>query len=238
MHLFYAPDITGTDNYRLSEKESHHIINVLRSVIGDKMHLTDGKGNIYETELIEITKKYGIVRILSHKKHPPKRFKIHIAIAPPKTGDRVDFLLEKLTELGADIITPLESQNSERRKFNREKEEHTLISAIKQSGNPFLPVLNEMTGFNKFITSIKDDHSEKYICYCSGDTKDLLARLYQAPHNVIICIGPEGDFTEEEVKVAMENKFIPAGLGDQIMRTETAGILCCGIINTINQLSS
>ena len=165
MHLFYAPDITGTDNYRLSEKESHHIINVLRSVIGDKMHLTDGKGNIYETELIEITKKYGIVRILSHKKHPPKRFKIHIAIAPPKTGDRVDFLLEKLTELGADIITPLESQNSERRKFNREKEEHTLISAIKQSGNPFLPVLNEMTGFNKFITSIKDDHSEKYICY-------------------------------------------------------------------------
>jgi len=238
MHLFYAPDITEKENYRLSDKESHHIIHVLRSMLGDTLFLTDGKGNIFETELTEITKKYGVVKILSHKKSPSKNYKIHITIAPPKTGDRLDFLLEKLTELGADQITPLETQNSERRKFNREKEEHTLIAAIKQSGNPFLPVLYDMTGFHKFITSTKNSNSEKYICYCKADDKILLAKLYKPQQDVIICIGPEGDFTGEEIKFAVDNNFIPAGLGEQIMRTETAGIISCGIVNTINQLAS
>ena len=231
-----APDIGGDVIYQLSDSESHHIIHVLRSAIGDKIFLTDGKGNIFETELIGISKKYGIVKILSSKKNTPKKFKIHIAIAPPKTGGRLDFLLEKLTELGADIISPLESQNSERRKFHREKEEYTLISAIKQSGNPFLPVLHDMSGFNKFITSQRENVAEKYICYCGDDPKDLLAKLYKPQRDVIICIGPEGDFTREEIKFALENNFIPASLGDHVIRTETAGILCCGIINTINQL--
>lgn len=238
MHLFYAPDIGDAENYQLSVGESHHIIHVLRSAIGEKIFLTDGKGNIFETELIGITKKYGIVKVLSSKINTPKKFKIHIAIAPPKTGDRVDFLLEKLTELGADIITPLECQNSERRKFNREKEEHTLIAAIKQSGNPFLPVLHDMTGFNKFITSQTENVAEKYICFCGDDHKELLAKLCKPHHDVVICIGPEGDFTREEIKFAIENNFIPVSLGDHVMRTETAGILCCGIINTINQVMS
>lgn len=238
MHLFYAPDIGEAENYQLSEGESHHIIHVLRSAIGDKIFLTDGKGNIFESQLIEVKKKYGIVKILSSKRDTVKKFKIHIAIAPPKTGDRVDFLLEKLTELGADIISPLESQNSERRKFNRQREEHTLIAAIKQSGNPFLPVLHDMTGFNKFISSQRENIAEKYICYCGGDNKELLARLYKPRRDVIICIGPEGDFTSEEIKFARENNFIPVSLGDHVVRTETAGILCCGIINTINQLMS
>ncbi len=238
MHFFYAPDITESEYYRLSDQESHHIIHVLRAVIGDKLFLTDGKGNIFESELKEITKRFGVVNILSRKKYPAKKFKIHIAIAPPKIGDRMDFLLEKLTELGADHITPLETQNSERRKFNREKEEHTLIAAIKQSGNPFLPVLNEMTVFQKFITSTKNIHAQKYICFCSEDDTMLLAKLYQPENEVIVCIGPEGDFTQEEIKFAVEHNFIPAGLGDQVMRTETAGIISCGIINTINQRMS
>lgn len=238
MHFFYAPDITDSTTYRISEKESHHIIHVKRAEIGDHIFLTDGKGNSYEAELTEITKKYGIVKILSRRQHIPKKYQIHIAIAPPKTGDRLDFLLEKLTEVGADSITPLETRNSERRKFDRDKEEYTLIAAIKQSGNPFLPKLSGMTDFQKFIVSTKNLSIQKYICFCSEDNKPLLSNLYQTDGDVIICIGPEGDFTQEEITFATEHQFIPASLGERIMRTETAGFASCMIVNTINQIRS
>ncbi len=238
MHFFYAPDISEKNAYLLQENEAHHVINVLRSKVGDIIFLTDGKGNSYKAELTEINKKICGVNIISRTKHKPKSYKIYLAIAPPKTGDRLDFLLEKITELGVDSIIPITTQNSERRKLNRDKETFTIIAAIKQAGNPFLPLLLEMTDFKKFISDYKEFKGQKFICHCRENDKTSLANLYKVNSDVLICIGPEGDFTKDEIALATTHNFVAAELGERILRTETAGISACVIINTINQIVS
>ncbi len=238
MHFFYAPDIhSGQKIYHLSETEFHHAAHVLRLTINDAVALLDGKGNIFQGRLIKVKKNVCEIEILNQISKAKPNYNIHIAIAPPKSGDKFDFFLEKAGEAGVDEISLLLCQNSERRKIKIDKEKKVLISAIKQSANPFLPGLNEMINFNTFINSCKTFEGQKFLCHCRNTEKTLLSKAYNARSSVLICIGPEGDFITEEIDHALSNNFMPVSLGDFRFRTETAGINAFMVINTINQIS-
>lgn len=235
MFCFFAAEIGHLNTFELDEKESHHIYHVLRLKEGEQIKITNGNGTIYLAEISSIKKNKCTVHILSKSQFEKKPFTLHLAIAPVKSNDRLGFLLEKITEIGVNNITPILTQNSERRKINSEKEKYTLIAAIKQSGNPFLPQLNEILNFSKFINAQKDFTGQKFICHCRENNNELLVKNYTAGKDVIICIGPEGDFTAAEIKYAEQLGFISISLGSNILRTETAAITAAIIINMVNQ---
>ncbi|MBC8045910.1 MAG: 16S rRNA (uracil(1498)-N(3))-methyltransferase [Fimbriimonadaceae bacterium] len=237
MYIFYCPEINLKQIISLPEKEMHHAVHVLRLKAGDQMQLIDGKGNIYAAEIIEISKRGCSVKIIStHQQKKENNFNLHIAIAPTKSSNRFDLFLEKVTEIGIDEITPLLCNNSERRKINIEKVEQTLIAAIKQSGRAYLPVLNPLTEFNAFIKDHENNTAQKFIAHCKSGQKQTLAHVLKPNSDVTILIGPEGDFTTDEIDIAMKNKFVPASLGSYRLRTETAGIVTCQTIHTISEI--
>lgn len=237
MHFFYAPDMDpGATTYQLNEKESHHILHVLRSQPGDTLELTNGKGMIFHAVISEIHKKTCTVIITSSEVKIRTGPDIHLAIAPVKTAARLDFLLEKITECGVRTCSFIVTQNSERRKVETAKEEQTMIAAIKQSGSAFLPQLNPMMDFKKFILS-KKNSQQKYIGHCRTTGLPPLAKCVQPVGEIVICIGPEGDFTEEEVSFAASNGFAGVSLSDQVLRTETAAIAAVNCVQTIYQLA-
>ena len=238
MHLFYTPDISSPE-YILNEEESKHCVRVLRLTIGDKIILIDGKGGWYEGEIIlDHPKKCGI-KILSEQKEVGKRpFHLQLAIAPTKNMDRLEWFAEKATEIGIDTISLLNCQHSERVVVKTERLEKVLISAIKQSQNAYLPQLNEVIDFKKFISSTQHFKGQKFIAHCydalSKQGKPHLKQLYQASADVLILIGPEGDFSMEEVKHALENGFQEISLGTSRLRTETAALTACLTIHILN----
>lgn len=239
MNYFFAESIGSEIFFKLDEKESHHLIHVLRFQAGEKIMLIDGKGNLFQAEIHETGKKTATVKILHKEVQARNRnYNLHIAIAPTKSSDRFDLFLEKATEIGIDEITPIITQNSERRKFNPEKLNQTLIAAIKQAGIAWLPKLNEPVEFKRWIKDQSDISDQKFICHCRSGEKILLSKSYTLLNNAIILIGPEGDFTEEEITLANQSQFVSATLGENRLRTETAGILSCAIVKIINQLNS
>ncbi len=235
MNYFYAEGIGNAEVIKLDERESHHAVHVLRLKPGDPIYLLDGIGNSYEAELVETGKKGASAKIHKRQHHPPnKSYHLHIAIAPTKSSDRFDFFLEKATEIGIDEITPLITQNSERRKFNSDKARQTLIAAIKQSGQLWLPRINDAVDISNFYTDQKQFQGQRIICHCQQGEKEFLHKSYALLNNVIVMVGPEGDFTTDEVNLALENKFIAVTMGETRLRTETAGIMICAMIKTIN----
>ena len=235
MHLFYTPDITGNE-YTLPEEESKHCVKVLRLEVGDEIFLIDGKGGFYQCEIIQAQLKRCEVRCIQKTENYGKRdYRLHIAIAPTKNIERIEWFLEKCTEIGIDEITPLLCDHSERKVIKEDRLEKVIISAMKQSLKAYLPKLNPMTEFSRFVKMNRD--SLKCIAHCDEGHKNRLDELYTPHRNITILIGPEGDFSDKEIKLALEQDFKPITLGESRLRTETAGIVACHSINFIKEIN-
>ena len=229
--LFYTTKIENGFAH-LDEEESRHLLTVLRRKPGDKLQLTDGQGFFYEAELAEAGKRHALARVISSKEAPPERLaRLHIAIAPTKQIERFEWFLEKAVEIGVDEITPLLCQRSERNIVQLDRLEKIMISAMKQSFRARLPKLNELTRFQKF--AITASEAQKRIAWCSAASLPHLKTMISPHQNTIIAIGPEGDFSPEEVELALQNGFNGVGLGKARLRTETAGVLAVSIFNLL-----
>lgn len=233
MHIFYTPDIqTKTE---LPEEEAQHCIRVLRLTTGDEITLTDGKGNFYRAEISVATNKRCLVTIKETIfQEPLWPCHLHIAMAPTKNMDRNEWFAEKATEIGFDELSFLHCRFSERKVIKTERIEKILVSAIKQSLKARIPVLNEMTDFNKFIA--QDFKGQKFIAHCYEGEKPLLRDVLVKGEDALVLIGPEGDFSEEEVKKATDRGFLPISLGKSRLRTETAALVACHTMNLMQQL--
>jgi 16S rRNA (uracil1498-N3)-methyltransferase len=242
MHLFYTPDITS-DTYTLNEEESKHSIRVLRLRIGDKVTLIDGVGGWYEAVIKNDDQKNCTVKVTEVKKEFGKRTTLlHIGIAPTKNMDRLEWFTEKASEMGIDEITTINCQNIKRTVVNTDRLNRVAISAIKQSMKAYLPKINEITEFKKIITTAAGFEGQKFIAHCYPTLSDKgevnkphLKNSYSKGSNVFILIGPEGDFTMEEVKFAMDNGFKEISLGTSRLRTETAAMYACATVNIMNE---
>jgi 16S rRNA (uracil1498-N3)-methyltransferase len=234
MQLFFTQNIHNNIAI-LEEDEARHAIQVLRKRVGDTVSLTDGLGNWYEGDIIELNKKNCVVGIKTIRETYNKRaFYLHIAIAPTKNIDRFEWFLEKATEIGIDEITPLICQRSERTIIKPERLRGVIASAMKQSLKAYLPKLNESIDFQHFIKQDFSFYKKKSIAYCNDDTTPPLSIGYEKGSSSVILIGPEGDFSELEVQTAFEQNFGGVGLGKSRLRTETAGIVACHTLNFLN----
>ncbi len=233
MKLFYTPDITSDKTYTLSESESKHAIKVLRLSINDEITLVDGTGTFYNAKISSDNPKRCEVEILNTSKEENVNPKIHIAIAPTKNNDRLEWFTEKATEIGVSTITPLICENSERKVLKIERIEKRAIAAMKQSLKATLPQINDIEKFSSFIEKRFDRN--KYIAHCYEQQQSLLKDCYEKGENALILIGPEGDFSEEEVKLAIDKGFVPVSFGNSRLRTETAGIVACHTLNLLNE---
>ncbi len=230
MHLFYAPYI-DPEYHILNQEESKHC-RVLRIKTGDFVYLTDGAGTMCKTIITDTSTGIYHTKIIERQNDYNKRpYKLHIAIAPTKNTDRFEWFIEKATEIGIDEITPVICEHSEKIHLKFERLQKVLISALKQSFGAYLPKLNPLMSFSKFVeTSVA---AQKFIAYCP-DGFQHLNYVYQGKNDSIIMIGPEGDFSENEILLSEKNGYLPISLGKNRLRTETAGIVACSIINTAN----
>jgi 16S rRNA (uracil1498-N3)-methyltransferase len=205
---------------------------VLRLVKGDLIHLTDGAGNLYESEIISVSGKSCQILIGRNLTTVGKRdYYLHIAIAPTKNIDRMEWFLEKATEIGIDEITPLICEHSERRQLRIDRLEKVITSAMKQSLKAWHPKLNEPMDFRKFIEGRTE--TGKFMAYIT-DGVPLLKNVYRKGDHAVILIGPEGDFSPAEVEAAVNRGFGVISLGESRLRTETAGIVACHTIYLLN----
>lgn len=233
MQIFYAPQIEGYA-YQLPEDESKHCIRVLRMQIGDELYLTDGLGNLHTARITDGNPKRCLVQIVSTQKEFGKRpFNLHIAIAPTKNIDRFEWFLEKATEIGVDTITPLLCERSERKEVKVDRLQKIVISAMKQSVKAYLPIINEIQLFKNFI---KSNHQSdiKAIAHCNSWDLEPFQKVIHAGSDVLVLIGPEGDFTPAEVNLALNSGFTGVSLSTSRLRTETAGVVACHTANLVN----
>lgn len=233
MHIFYTPAISGR-SYTLDEPESKHCVRVLRLEKGDEIILVDGRGKWITAEIDDPNPKRCTVKVVNEKLNFGHRnFKIHVAIAPTKNIDRIEWFLEKATEIGIDRITPLLCQHSERKEIKTDRFEKVMVAAMKQSLKAYLPTLDEMTRFSDFVR--QPFPGQKFIAHCEEQHRDLLKNVVKAGENYLILIGPEGDFSPEEITLAIQSGFRPVSLGERRLRTETAGVVACHIFNLLNE---
>ena len=234
MNLYYAPQIKKAPF--LPEEESLHCVKVLRQKSGDIIHIIDGVGGLYEAMIINPHQKKTEVEILKvTENYGQRNFKLHMAVAPTKNIDRFEWFVEKATEIGVDTITPILCRFSERKVIKQERVEKLVVSASKQSLKAFVPKVNPLTPFNDFI--ISNQASNKYIAHCYNSEKQYLLDICQPLSDIILLVGPEGDFSIEEVKLALQNQFTPISLGNSRLRTETAGVVGCHLVNVVNEIS-
>ncbi len=232
MQIFYAPDIAT--NPELPEEEANHCVRVLRLNEGDEILVTDGKGTFYKAAIRRANTKHCEISILENWRQPALwNFKLHIAVAPTKNMDRMEWFVEKATEIGIDTITCLNCRFSERKEVKTARLEKILVSAMKQSQKATLPRLNGMTDFKRFISEPFD--GRKFIAHCEEEEKPLLKHVYHPGENALILIGPEGDFSTEEIRLAEKNGFEAISLGESRLRTETAALVACHTIHVLNQ---
>ena len=221
---FYVPNASEVNE--LPDKEAQHATRVLRLRENDEIFLLDGRGDIFRAEITDITNKRCQYSIID-KTHQDKYWQrdIHIAIAPTKMMERMEWMVEKATEIGVDEITFLNCRFSERKTIKRERLEKIVISAVKQSRKAYVPKINEMLSFGDFIKG--HNHGARYIAHCYDETerKYLFDELKSnKEEDITVLIGPEGDFSVDEVKLAVDSGFIPITLGSSRLRTETAAI--------------
>jgi 16S rRNA (uracil1498-N3)-methyltransferase len=234
MHVFYTPDISGAD-YSLNEEESRHCMKVLRLVIGDVVHLIDGRGGLYEAEIVSESKRNVTLSVLHTTTAYQKRnHSLHIAVAPTKNIDRLEWFLEKATEIGIDQITPVICDRSERKIVKIDRLNKVITSAVKQSLQAYHPVLNEAVSFRDFITKHKADY--QMIAHCiDGEPRNFISQVTEPGKSYLVLIGPEGDFTPDEIELALQNDFKPLTLGNTRLRTETAALAACFEVNYLNR---
>ena len=230
--LFFAPDIYAEPI--LPEDESGHCVRVLRLKEGDRITITDGKGSLYYAILENSHPKRCRVDIIERLPQTPFwEYTIHIAISPTKNIDRMEWFIEKATEIGINTITFLRCNRSERREIKLQRLNKIAVSAMKQSQKTFLPQLVEMTDFDKFISQKLD--GLKMIAHCDEGKKQQINNIYRPDSNALFLIGPEGDFSDDEINAAISAGFAPVTLGKSRLRTETAALVACHTIHVINE---
>jgi len=232
MQLFFTKNIN--DNIAVFSQEDARHIQVLRKKIGDQLSFVDGVGGMYTGEIIDIGKKQCTLSIIQHTpSYNLRNVHLHIGIAPTKNIARLEWFLEKATEIGVEEITPLLCEHSERKKIRIDRLNKILISAMKQSVKAYLPKLNELTKFDQFFQN--ENQGSKFIAYCNDDNLNHLKTEYSSPENVTILIGPEGDFSQKEIELALQNNYTGVSLGKSRLRTETAGVVACHTVAILNE---
>lgn len=233
MHIFYTPNLLDI-HYTLDETESKHCIRVLRLEQDDEITLVDGKGGFFTAQIVDPNPKRCVVKVIKSQLNFGQRsFRVHIAIAPTKNIERIEWFLEKATEIGIDHITPLLCRFSERKEIKNERLEKVMVSAMKQSLKAYLPALDPLTKFHDLIS--RPFEGQKFIAHCDEQHRDLLKNRILPNQNYLILIGPEGDFSSDEIKMAIDAGFHPVSLGDSRLRTETAGVVACHTFNLLNE---
>lgn len=236
MIQFYAPDILTTGT--LPESDSRHCAKVLRMQAGDTIEVIDGKGRRYTCVIDDPHPKHTLVSIAETVDVPLSwAQEITVAVAPTKHMDRMEWLVEKLTEVGVNRIIPLKCDRSERKEINTERLEKIAVSAMKQSLKTALPVIEPMTPFRQAVDSVAA--SQKFIAYCDRSIpRRLLAAEYRPFEPAAILIGPEGDFSPEEIAYALDRSFMPVSLGDNRLRTETAALSACETFHILDMAAT
>ncbi|MGW9685975.1 16S rRNA (uracil(1498)-N(3))-methyltransferase [Flagellimonas sp. 2504JD1-5] len=233
MQLFYNPSLDNSfKQFFFTPEESKHIAKVLRKKEGDVLHITNGRGYLFEAEILVADPKKCKAQIISEDKSIPKRYSLHLVVAPTKMNDRYEWFLEKATEIGVDEITPIICERSERKTIKMERMERVLQSAMKQSLQTFLPKLNPPITYKQYLE--QDIKGLKFIAHCDEGEKMELKRRVAADKDITILIGPEGDFSAAEITLAQEKGFVPVSLGNTRLRTETAAIVACSTVSIIN----
>ncbi|KQC29367.1 16S rRNA (uracil(1498)-N(3))-methyltransferase [Flagellimonas eckloniae] len=233
MQLFYNPSLDNSfKQFFFSAEESKHILKVLRKQEGDVLHITNGKGYLFKAEILVADARKCKAQIISTEKSIPKRYKLHLVVAPTKMNDRYEWFLEKATEIGVDEITPIICEHSERKVIKQERMERVLQSAMKQSLQTNLPKLNPAISYKEFMD--QEMGGLKFIAHCDESEKMELKRRVAADKDIIILIGPEGDFSKSEISLAESKNFVPVSLGNNRLRTETAAIVACTTVSIIN----
>lgn len=231
--VFYAKDLTsGQDFYTMDEPTSKYCIQVLRNEKGDKVLLADGKGTRYEAVITDDHRKKCVVQISAQTAVPAPAPRLRIAIAFTKNTSRMEWFLEKAVEIGITDIIPLLTQRTEKEKLKAERLENILVSAMLQSKQWYLPVLTEPQPFEKAVATLA---SQKLIAHCLPDEKKHLLDTMAPGKDTLLLIGPEGDFTPEEINIALEKGCLPVSLGDTRLRTETAGVVGSTLMAAVNR---
>ncbi|MGB1393628.1 MAG: 16S rRNA (uracil(1498)-N(3))-methyltransferase [Flavobacteriaceae bacterium] len=234
MQLFYNSELdTSIKTFNFSKDESRHIVKVLRKSTGDLLMITNGKGWMFEAEVIIPNHNKCVVSILKSTFETPRPYTIHLAVAPTKMNDRYEWFIEKATEIGVDIITPIICQNSERKIIKTERFEKILQSAMKQSLHFYLPSLAPAIRFSEFIKMPQEGAT--FIAHCEDGEKLKFKDQIEAKKSITILIGPEGDFSPNEIELALKHQYIPVSLGASRLRTETAGIVAGHTIQLCNE---
>lgn len=234
MNVFYLPTAQlGTISF--PEEESKHIVKVLRMKEGDRFCVTDGNGSLYDAELVDAHPKRAAAELSNQRQgYDIRDFKVSIAMAPTKLNERTEWFLEKATEIGIDEVKLFASYHSERRTANVERFKKIIVTAMKQSVKSKMPVIKDIVAFDKLVRQNYD--GQKFIAWIDDDVTEQLCDLYRKGENALVLIGPEGDFSKEEVALAKENGFVPVSLGKARLRTETAAVVACHTIQLINQM--
>lgn len=234
MQLFYLPDMTkSTEQSVFSKVESQHIVKVLRKSVGDEVEVTNGKGDLFTCQITHAHYKACQIKIIAHQYFSKAHdYYLHMLVAPTKSNDRFEWFLEKATEIGVDEITPILTENAERKTVKIDRYQKIVLSAMKQSLQYHLPKLNSMTSFSE-IVSLQAE--QKYIAHCHAElSREALFKQVKPHQKIILCIGPEGDFSLKEIKLALSNGFEPVSLGTTRLRTETAAITACHSVSIKN----
>lgn len=234
MNYYYHP--SPKQNDVLSNEESSHAIKALRKKEGDTIHIMDGLGGRYEAIITNANHRKCEFEVIKTSNIKPKEFSVHIAIAPTKNIDRIEWFVEKVCELGANSISFIESKRTERSRIKLERIEKKAISAMKQSKNFWKCKTNELVSIDTFIKASSTLDCDKFIAFVETGEENALHRLIKPDQDVLVMIGPEGDFTQEEVDRAKSFGFTPVNLGKNVLRTETAGIVAAHTINLVNDL--
>ena len=226
MQLFYNPSISEkVTSFVFDKEESKHIIKVLRKKESDILFVTNGLGFLFKTEIALASDSKCTVNILSFEKQEPSKYHLHLAVAPTKMNERYEWFLEKATEIGIQEITPIICEHSERKVIKIDRFQKIIESAMKQSLHYFIPKLNEPITFKEFLK--REYSGQKFIAHCEETDKKSLKNELKPNENVLILIGPEGDFSVKEIQMALDNKYIPVSLGETRLRTETAAVVAC-----------
>ncbi len=235
MQLFYNPHLTElTENFTFDREESKHIVKVLRKREGDILYVTNGLGFLFEAEITIGMDTKCHVKIISAKKQKPMDYQLHLVVAPTKMNDRYEWFLEKVTEIGVTTITPIICDRSEKKHVKSDRFEKIIQSAAKQSLQSYFPKLNEAVSFKDFLKS-NTNIGTLLIAHCEESNKKSLKEMIKKGNEITLLIGPEGDFSENEIKLAIEKGYLPVTLGETRLRTETAAIVGCHSVAFVNQ---
>lgn len=235
MQLFFHEN-TQNNSFHLNAEESRHLVKVLRKTKGDKVNFTDGKGCLYSCVIIDDNSRKAVIKIEERNYIPDDDYYIHIAICPTKNADRMEWMVEKITEIGVHEITFMHSEHSERNQIKLDRLEKKIIAACKQSLKTRIPKLNPIRQMDELVQDKAFDEYQRFIAYVDKENDRHLFEKAKPDRAYIILIGPEGDFSQQELELAFNNHFLPCSLGKSRLRSETACMAAAHTLQLINNL--